>query len=73
MSCQSQSVSEERRLDWHSRRVRATVPLKCAACGKVSDAAAAGWSAIRTDKTDPNDTPEMSFFCPDCSKREFGG
>jgi hypothetical protein len=66
-------VSKERRLDWHSRRVRAVVPLECAECGKVSEADAAGWSSVRTGEIDPDNTPELFFFCPDCAEREFGG
>jgi hypothetical protein len=72
VSCDSQPVREQRRLDWHSRRLRAAVPLVSAECGKVSDAHAAGWSAIRTGDIAADDPPEMFFFCPDCAEFKLG-
>jgi hypothetical protein len=30
-----------------------------------------GWRAIRCGELDPDDTPELFFFCPDCAEREF--
>jgi hypothetical protein len=65
-------VSEERRLDWHTRRVRATVPLQCAECGKVSAPDAAGWSAMRTGEIDPDGTLELIVYCAQCAERKFG-
>jgi hypothetical protein len=65
-------VSEQRGLDWFSRRVRATAPIRCAECGAVCRDDARGWRAIRSGELDLDDTPELFFFCPAGAEREFG-
>jgi hypothetical protein len=46
--------------------------LQCAKCREWSDSRARGWRLFRVGEIDPDDTPELVTFCPDCRAREFG-
>jgi hypothetical protein len=46
--------------------------LQCAECRAWSDSRARGWRVFRVGEIDPDDTPELVTFCPDCWDREFG-
>jgi hypothetical protein len=46
--------------------------LRCAECRQWSDGHARGWRLFRVGEIDPDDTPELVTFCPDCWDREFG-
>ena len=46
--------------------------LTCTGCGRLSDFDARGWIAVRAGEADIEDTPEVFFFCPECTEREFG-
>jgi len=48
--------------------------VRCDECGKEPEveAHALGWVAYRVDLADDPDAPEVTIYCPDCAKREFG-
>ena len=46
--------------------------LACAECPRVSSVSARGWKAFRTDDPEANELPQLSFYCPECARREFG-
>jgi hypothetical protein len=46
--------------------------LACVECPRVSTATATGWRAYRTDDPELDEPPTLSFYCPDCARREFG-
>ena len=46
--------------------------LACIECPRVSSAGARGWRAYRTDDPEFDEPPKLSFYCPDCARREFG-
>jgi hypothetical protein len=46
--------------------------LACAECPRVSTVTARGWRAYRTDDPERDEPPKLTFFCPDCARREFG-
>lgn len=59
------------------RRMRSEVGsdvhiLGCAECPRVSSAFATGWKAYRVDDPEEDEQPTLAFYCPDCSRREFG-
>jgi hypothetical protein len=45
--------------------------LQCTECGRWSDDEARGWRLCRVGEIDPDDTPDLVTFCPDCAEREF--
>ena len=45
--------------------------LACAECPRVSSISARGWKAFRTDDPDLDEPPHLSFYCPECARREF--
>jgi ribosomal protein L44E len=53
---------------------RVGVLLRCVECGAESDEFARGWRAYRLDDLDvwDEDEPEISMYCPECARREFG-
>ena len=46
--------------------------LACVECPRVSSATAKGWRGYRTDDPELEEPPKLSFYCPDCARREFG-
>jgi hypothetical protein len=46
--------------------------LACAECPRVSSVTARGWKAYRTDDPEINEPARLSFYCPECARREFG-
>jgi len=46
--------------------------LACAECPRVSSVSARGWKAYRSDDPETNEPPTLTFYCPECSEREFG-
>ncbi len=46
--------------------------LACAECPRVSTATARGWRAYRTDDAELDEAPALAFYCPECTRREFG-
>jgi hypothetical protein len=53
--------------------LRAGESVHCQECGRRSDARWRGWRAYRTDDPELDEPPALAFFCPACSRREFGG
>jgi hypothetical protein len=47
-----------------------TLRLKCLACGREDDGRR-GWGGYRTD-SEPDDRPQLAFFCPECVEQELG-
>ena len=47
--------------------------LACAECPRVSSVSARGWKAFRTDDPELDELPQLSFYCPECARREFSG
>jgi len=47
--------------------------LACAECPRVSSVSARGWKAFRTDDPELDEPPQLSFYCPECARREFSG
>jgi hypothetical protein len=47
--------------------------LTCLECGSVSDERARGWRAYVGGGHEDDGPVEVGVFCPDCSRREFGG
>ena len=47
--------------------------LACAECPRVSSVNARGWKAFRSDDPEVDEHPRLSFYCPECAGREFGG
>jgi len=45
--------------------------LACAECPRVSSVSARGWKAFRTDDPEADEPPQLSFYCPECARREF--
>jgi hypothetical protein len=45
--------------------------LACVECPRVSSATAKGWRAYRTDDPELEEPPKLSFYCPECARREF--
>ena len=45
--------------------------LACAECPRVSSVSARGWKAFRTDDPELDELPQLSFYCPECARREF--
>jgi hypothetical protein len=46
--------------------------LACAECPRVSSVSARGWKAFRSDDPEVDEQPRLSFYCPECARREFG-
>jgi len=46
--------------------------LACAECPRVSGITARGWKAYRTDVPLEDERPQLTFYCPECARREFG-
>ena len=59
--------------DARGRSDRLAHTLRCAECGTLSAAEAWGWRGYRMDVLDEYALPELAFYCPECSAREFGG
>jgi hypothetical protein len=51
---------------------RSTPFVDCQECGRRSDPRWRGWRAYRTDDPELDEAPTLAFFCPECSRREFG-
>lgn len=47
--------------------------LACVECPRVSSVTAKGWRAYRTDDPELEEPPKLSFYCPECARREFDG
>jgi hypothetical protein len=45
--------------------------MKCIECGQVAYGQAIGWRAYRAD-LEPDDEPDIVFYCTECGTREFG-
>ena len=43
--------------------------MTCAECGATADENARGWRAYRGDE--PDESPLLVFYCPECAEREF--
>jgi hypothetical protein len=44
----------------------------CAACPRVSSVSARGWKAYRVGDPEDEGALELEFYCPECSRDEFG-
>lgn len=44
--------------------------LTCLACG-CEDDGRRGWGGYRTD-SEPDERPQLAFYCPECTERELG-
>jgi hypothetical protein len=45
--------------------------MECIECGRRPEQRARGWRAYRAD-LEPDDEPEIIFYCAECATREFG-
>jgi hypothetical protein len=45
--------------------------LQCVECGATSNESA-GWRVVRIDDPEEDAHPELGWYCPRCSVREFG-
>jgi hypothetical protein len=46
--------------------------LACAVCPRISSVTAHGWRAYRSDDPETDEPPRLAFYCPECSRKEFG-
>ena len=46
--------------------------LACVECPRISTMTARGWRGYRIDDPDEGEPPAVTFYCPECAKREFG-
>jgi len=59
--------------DTNDRDRRRARTVRCVECGISSGAFWVGWRAYRTDDPELGESPQLGFYCPACSIREFGG
>jgi hypothetical protein len=68
-TCPTLTSGQRRQAAQRSLRVPAAYLWQC---GCESQGNARGWLAFLVDLDDDEDEPELTYFCPTCSAREFG-